>query len=424
VIPFVSIRRLASVTLGKMLQTESSSPLDVQANYLRAAHVQPQGQLISFEDDQVMWFSPTELRNSSLKAGDVVIVEGGAGFGRSAVLEQDMRGWGFQNSIIRLRPKAGRAHGRFLDYCLQSALAEGTTSLVCSTATIPHFTAEKVAGFRVPAPTISAQVAIADFLDRETAKIDALTSRHRQLVEQLKGRHAALVDHMVHNGISPVLERKDSGVPWIGSIPTHWTVPRIRNLGSARGGLTFDPAEVVDDSRSGTLVLRAGNIQDGTLNFDDCLYVSTPVPHELLLRKGDLLICSRNGSARLIGKNALIGGQDIDGTWGAFMTVLRSEVNFYLRHVLQSSIFSQQIGLFSTSTINQLTTATLLDMRVPLPPADEQIQIALAIEEEAERVESVIAVARNSLRLLDERRAVLITAAVTGQLDLATGKVA
>ena len=186
-------------------------------------------------------------------------------------------------------------------------------------------------------------------------------------------------------------------------------------------GLTYAPEDLTDPT-DGTLVLRSGNIQDGRIDYADCVYVKSLVPPELFLRDGDLLICSRNGSPRLIGKNALIDGSQGRETWGAFMTVLRSEFNHYLQHVLNSSIFTQQIGMFSTSTINQLTTGTLLNMKVPLPPADERGQIGVAIEEHSAALDLVIAAVCESIRLLSERRSALITAAVTGELDVGTGR--
>jgi len=269
-----------------------------------------------------------------------------------------------------------------------------------------------------PAPE---QVAIADFLDRETGKIDALTTRYSQLKDRLEDRRSAFIDALIRRGPAAGGAQTDSGVPWIGAIPSHWTVPRIRDLGNARMGLTYAPEDLTDPT-DGTLVLRAGNIQDGRIDYTDCVYVKSVVPPELFLRDGDLLICSRNGSPRLIGKNALIDGSQGRETWGAFMTVLRSEFNHYLQHVLNSSIFTQQIGMFSTSTINQLTNGTLLNMKVPLPPADERGQIGVAIEEHSGALDLVIAAVRESIRLLSERRSALITAAVTGELDVGTGR--
>lgn len=148
------VKRLGEVTLGKMLQSEAKGSTDVLAPYLRAAHVQPRGRVVEV-DEKLMWFAEDELTRHDLRAGDVVIVEGGAGYGRSAVLTEERQGWGFQNSIVRVRPRVGVATGRFLDYALQSALDAGEIEVACYTATIPHFTGDKVGAFRIPAPDLS-----------------------------------------------------------------------------------------------------------------------------------------------------------------------------------------------------------------------------------------------------------------------------
>lgn len=171
--PLLPVRRVARVKLGKMVEASPSSDDDVEAPYLRAAHVQPFGRIIEV-DDKTMWFSLAEARQLDLRAGDVVVVEGGAGFGRSAYLNDDLPGWGFQNSIVRVRPRPGRSDGRFLNYVFQYLLSTGQTALEASVATIPHYTAEKVAATRHRFPPVDEQVAIAAFLDREMEQIDKM----------------------------------------------------------------------------------------------------------------------------------------------------------------------------------------------------------------------------------------------------------
>ena len=98
---------------------------------------------------------------------------------------------------------------------------------------------------------------------------------------------------------------KDSDVEWIGEIPEGWEVKRLKFLGKAIIGLTYDPSEIVDN-QNGTLVLRASNIQDSSLSMEDCVYVKKNIPEKLRTKKDDILICSRNGSKRLIGKNIML----------------------------------------------------------------------------------------------------------------------
>ncbi|MBI2259350.1 MAG: hypothetical protein HYU67_10690 [Flavobacteriia bacterium] len=99
---------------------------------------------------------------------------------------------------------------------------------------------------------------------------------------------------------------KDSGVKWLGEIPSHWNVTKLKYIGNAIGGLTYTPNDIVEDETKGKLVLRSSNIQDGKLSLVDNVYVKSDISEKLTLKKGDILICSRNGSQHLIGKNICI----------------------------------------------------------------------------------------------------------------------
>lgn len=161
---------------------------------MRAANVQPDR--VELADQQQMWFSSREIASLDLRSGDVVVVEGGAGFGRSAYLTHDLDGWAFQNSINRIRP-AKSCDGRYLNYVLKAIYATGYMEIVCNKATIPHLTAEKLESLRVPLPSGSEQNEVADYLDFETAEIDAAISDAKEAIELSKERRAALISAAV-----------------------------------------------------------------------------------------------------------------------------------------------------------------------------------------------------------------------------------
>ncbi|WP_448749021.1 restriction endonuclease subunit S [Actinomyces sp.] len=191
----VGIGLMLDVKLGKMLQTKSKTPTDRLQPYLRAAHIQPGGRLDLTIDTKEMYFSEPEAEALSLRAGDAVIVEGGAGFGRAAYLTEDMPGWGFQNSIIRLR--GASSDTRYAVYALQAALDSGEIAIACNAATFAHFTAEKVEGFRIPYHGADEHQRIADHLDEVTGRIDAMLATIDQLKALLVERRAALITDVV-----------------------------------------------------------------------------------------------------------------------------------------------------------------------------------------------------------------------------------
>jgi type I restriction enzyme S subunit len=211
---------------------------------------------------------------------------------------------------------------------------------------------------------------------------------------------------------------KDSGVEWPGELPKHWEVKRLRYLGEAIIGLTYDPADVTDQiDEHGVLVLRSSNVQGGRIVFDDNVYVKSNVPERLLTQAGDILICSRNGSRALIGKNAIIDKSASSLTFGAFMMLFRSKYNDYLRYVFNSPLFTFQSGSFLTSTINQLTVGNLNSFEIPLPPTEDRSAIAAFLERETDKIDELIEEQQRLIELLKEKRQAVISRAVTKGLE-------
>ncbi|ARK96182.1 hypothetical protein BOC43_17050 [Burkholderia pseudomallei] len=165
----------------------------------------------------------------------------------------------------------------------------------------------------------------------------------------------------------------------VGVIPDDWDAKPLGEIGDSLIGLTYRPSEV---RRYGTLVLRSSNVQNGTLCFDDNVFVEADIPERIMVRPGDILVCVRNGSRDLIGKSALIDERAIGMTFGAFMGVFRSEHGKLLHHVFQSSIFKKQINEHLGATINQITNKSLNSFKVPLPPTNEErTEIANALSD-------------------------------------------
>lgn len=160
----------------------------------------------------------------------------------------------------------------------------------------------------------------------------------------------------------------------VGVIPMEWAVKKLGEIGDSKIGLTYSPDDVVDSK--GLLVLRSSNIRNGSLVYEDNVFVNKEVKEELLTKENDILICARNGSKSLIGKNALITSKAINLTFGAFMSIYRSEYNKFLFQMFQTELYKKQISINLGATINQITTKNLNDFIFPIPPIHEQEKIA------------------------------------------------
>ena len=211
---------------------------------------------------------------------------------------------------------------------------------------------------------------------------------------------------------------KDSGIAWIGEIPEHWEVRRLKHLGKNYNGLTYSPNDICG-SEDGILVLRSSNIKDNKLCFDDNVYVKKEIPQKLIVNKGDILICSRNGSAELIGKAAFIELQMV-ATFGAFMMIFKGTSNIYHKYLfyIVTSCISQYKWLFTTATINQLTSSMLGEIFAPFINNNlEQKSIATYLDKKCGEIDELITLQEEMITKLQSYKQSVITEAVTKGLD-------
>ncbi|MDI1237034.1 MAG: restriction endonuclease subunit S [Polaromonas sp.] len=157
-----------------------------------------------------------------------------------------------------------------------------------------------------------------------------------------------------------------------------WEIKPLPEIAEYFIGLTYKPEDV---GNLGTIVLRSSNVQNDALDLSDLVRVNRSVKKSLYVRKGDILMCSRNGSKRLVGKTAVIGDLPEEMTFGTFMTVVRSNCSPYLSWFFRSELFRDQIGVGENTMINQITKYMLDAIRVPLPPLAEQQRIVAILDE-------------------------------------------
>lgn len=258
----------------------------------------------------------------------------------------------------------------------------------------PLLSASLISRARVPRLSLMHQRRIADYLDEEVREMDALIADLNLLVSDLTARQTLVVDDYIQGAEGAQLLR----LPFFGEAIT---------------GITYSPQDVVDSD--GLAVYRSGNVQASKVDRSDMLYVDLDVPDKYRFRSGDILMCSRNGSAKLVGKNALVESRDIGATWGAFMTVIRSPLNDYLYWFYRSSRFRELQGEFATSTINQLTIGFLNTMVIPVPQPRERERIVRALTRETAEMDFLIKEATELIENLKARKTALITEVVTGR---------
>lgn len=231
-----------------------------------------------------------------------------------------------------------------------------------------------IKSIKIPIPPLKEQVAIAQALsdvDALIASLDKLITKKRHL------KTAAMQLLLTGKKRLPGFgEGKGYKQTEIGTIPEDWSVTSLGEIGHSLIGLTYRPENIRDH---GTLVLRSSNIKNERLVYEDNVYVDGALllPSRVIVQKGDLLICVRNGSRQLIGKCALIDSTAAGSAFGAFMSVFRTKISSFVFHQFQSDVIKKQINEIMGATINQITNKDMAAFQIPLPLVEEE-QCAIA----------------------------------------------
>jgi type I restriction enzyme S subunit len=285
-----------------------------------------------------------------------------------------------------------------------------------------HVTKGDLGSIAVPVPPPPEQRQIAAFLDRETAKIDALVAEQEKLIVLLKEKRQAVISHAVTKGLDANVPMKDSGVEWLGEVPAHWEVVPLCMLATmiqtGPFGSQLHSADYVDN---GTPVINPSNIQDGKLEPDWSCSITTDDVERLSQHKlieGDIVF-GRRGE---MGRCALVSANEVGWICGTGSLNVRLShrafppfVSIYLRtEYVRERLKLESVG----STMDNLNTQILGSISVPASSVEEQRAIASYLDIESTKFDTLTAEAQSAIDLLQERRTALISAAVTGKIDV------
>lgn len=359
--------------------------------------------------DECLYISNNRgLESYKVRKDDLLLAMSGATVGKVGILDMEIDAYINQRvGIIRSDVT------RFIYYVLSTNDFLQHIEFESVGSAQPNISSVGVGKFYIAVPSVKEQKLISSFLDDKIKKIDCILDDLNKQVEILNKYKMSLITETVTKGLNHNVEMKDSEISWIGKIPKHWKIKRLKYLGTARNGLTYSPNDQVDD---GILVLRSSNIQNGKFCFDDNVYVDMKIPFNIVLKENDILICSRNGSRNLIGKNALIDSKIAGQTYGAFMCVYRSKYNKFIHYVLNSDIFTYYLSSFLTSTINQLTNFNLYSIKTPFTYDEkEQEQIVKFLDKKCAEIDEIIADKQKQIEKIEKYKKSLIYEYVTGK---------
>lgn len=281
---------------------------------------------------------------------------------------------------------------------------------------------DKFGALQFAKPRLEEQQAIATFLDRETAKIDALVAEQERLIALLKEKRQAVISHAVTKGLDPDAPMKDSGIEWLGEIPAHWETGRLGQLTTkiGSGKTPSGGAEIYVDE--GVLFLRSQNIYDEGIELREIVRIPKAIDEEMRSTRvsaGDILL---NITGASLGRTCLFDGLDEPANVNQHVCIIRLASFDRLKFVamaLKSSRTKAQIDSSQNGAAREgLNFAQIARLTIALPPTDEATSIVAEIHEQTEALDRLANDAKTAIDLLQERRAALISAAVTGKIDV------
>ncbi len=266
-------------------------------------------------------------------------------------------------------------------------------------------------------PPLPEQQKIAEFLDQETGKIDKLITKKERLIELLKEKRTALISHAVTKGLNPDVPMKDSGVEWLGEIPEHWKVLLLKRIANIRYGLGQPPPEIL----YGTPLIRATNVKSGRIFQKDMIYIDpkqVPESRNAVLAAGEIIVV-RSGA--YTGDSALTPEEYHGSIAGYDMvtTVKEGSNQFIAWQLLSSEVRYIQFAFHQLRAAQpHLNAEELRGTIITFPPLPEQQKIAQFLDRETSKIDNLITKTRTSIDHLKEYRTALISAAVTGKIDV------
>ena len=367
--------------------------------------------------------SDIQIRKFTLKSGYTIITKDSEDPNDIAVpayVPQDLDGVVCGYHLALLRPENGTCGG-YLKRVMDSQYARSVFATRANGITRYGLGTYAIDNFILPLPPLEEQKRISAFLDRETTKIDTLIDKHEQLITLLQEKRQAIISHAVTRGLNSNVKMKDSGIEWLGEVPVEWQVKKLKFVARVQ------PSNVDKKSKKNEKEVLLCNYTDvyynGKITENLPLMKATASDVQIrkfTLKRGDTIITKDSEDPNDIAVPAYVP-QDLEGViCGYHLALLRpgkGTCGEYLKRVMDSR-YARSVFATRANGITRygLATYAISNFIIPLPPLEEQKQIAVFLDKETTKIDTLIEQCKTAIALLRERRTALISAAVTGKM--------
>jgi type I restriction enzyme S subunit len=334
--------------------------------------------------------------------------------GRIRVLKRDAC---IDNNMMGLVVHSETHDFRFAMYAMQLVHFD----LIANPGAVPSLNEGQIGNFKLAVPPVEEQSYIATFLDHETAKIDALIAEQQRLIELLQEKRQAVISHAVTKGLNSDAPMKDSGVEWLGEVPEHWEILELKHLKKEGTSITYGIVQAGPHIEDGIPYIRTSDMASDRLKLATCQRTSLEIDEfyaRSRIAEGDLVVAIRATVGKVLEVPLELDGANLTQGTAKFSPGPRVYAKFvkssFEADYCQSQIMSSAKG----ATFLEITLDVLRRIRLAIPPLTEQKEIVLYLAETTVQLGELLDAAELTISLLQERRSALISAAVTGQIDV------
>ena len=298
-------------------------------------------------------------------------------------------------------------------------------NLLGSGTTFKEISSKDFGNFTVPAPSVSVQEKLADYLDRKCSQIDAIIARQQEVIEKLKAYKLSVITEAVTKGLNPNVPMKDSGVEWIGEIPVHWTIGQLKHYASLRAGLTLGKKYPPNSKLVEVPYLRVANVQGDYVKLDDIADVSV-LPEEIekySLHKNELLM-TEGGDRDKLGRGCIWNGEiqpclHQNHVFAVTTDTSKLRIEF-LNYVTSSNVARVYFDYTAKKTTNLASTnsTVILQFKLPIPPIKEQDSVVSYLETKCTEIDRCLSNTELIISKLQNYKKSLIYEIVTGKKEV------
>lgn len=378
---------------------------------------------INLKNVDLVEITQSEFDTYEVLSGDIFFVRSSLkleGVGASACAVKISEPVVFECHLVRLRPDPKQIIPLYLTSYLNSVLVHQRLIALAQTTTMTTISQYGLASLKTLIPPIPEQIAIASFIDRETAKIDALIIKKEQLIRLLQEKRAALISQAVTRGLDPDVQMKDSGIEWLGEIPAHWEIKKVKYSCVVFGGGT--PSKENREYWIGDIPWVSPKDMKADTISDTEEHITEEAVHNSATRiipPGAVLVVVRSG---ILKHSIPIAVNAVPAAINQDMKAIVPKV-FLSSRYLADLISGYQKALLvqwrkQGATVESIELELLVNTTIPIPPLSEQQAIIRLLDKEVTKLDKLISTIHEGIKKLQEYRTAMISAAVTGKIDV------